>query len=174
MNNYNKTILIKLIKIIILVIFFFTSNSLANNTLGDNSGKPLPRFISIKSSEANLRVGPNKDYPIILKYTYKNLPLMVIDEFDKWRKVVDWENNVGWIHLSLLSNKRFGIINKKINKYASVYSKPDHRLIGQVGSGNIVRINKCIDIWCEIKVENYKGWTKKTNIWGTFKDEVFN
>ena len=99
---------------------------------------------------------------------------MVIDEFDKWRKVVDWENNVGWIHLSLLSNKRFGIIKKKTDKYANVYAKPDHHLIGQVGSGNIVKINKCINIWCEIKVEKYKGWTKKTNIWGAFKDEDFN
>lgn len=161
-------------KIFILIIFFLTSNLLANNKFGENSGKPLPRFISIKSSEANLRIGPSKDYPIILKYIYKNIPLMVIEEFDDWRKVVDWESKVGWIHLSLLSNKRYGVINKKHNKYANVYVKPNNQLIGQVGSGNIVKINKCVDIWCEIKINKYKGWTKKTNIWGTFEDEDFN
>lgn len=174
MNKYNIRKNIKLIEFIILIIFFFTSNSLANNKFGDFSGKPLPRFISIKSSESNLRVGPNKDYPIILKYTYKNLPLMVIEEFDKWRKVIDWENNVGWIHLSLLSNKRFGIIKEKKDKYADVYAKPNNHLIGKIGSGNIVKINKCIDIWCEIKVDKYGGWIKKTNIWGAFRDEDFN
>ena len=174
MNTYDIRKNIKLIEFIILIIFFFTSNSLANNKFGDFSGKPLPRFISIKSSESNLRVGPNKDYPIILKYTYKNLPLMVIEEFDKWRKVIDWENNVGWIHLSLLSNKRFGIIKEKKDKYADVYAKPNNHLIGKIGSGNIVKINKCIDIWCEIKVDKYGGWINKTNIWGAFRDEDFN
>ena len=161
-------------KVFIIIIFFFTSNLLANDKLGDNSGKPLPRFISIKSSEANLRIGPSKDYPIILKYTYKNLPLMVIDEFDKWRKVVDWEKNEGWIHLSLLSNKRFGIIKKKKDNYANVYAKPDNNLVGKLGSGNIVKINKCINVWCKIKLDKHRGWIKKTNIWGTFEDEVFN
>ena len=99
---------------------------------------------------------------------------MVVDEIDQWRKIVDWNSNEGWIHLSLLSNKRFGIINKKKNKYADVFSKPNGRLKGQIGSGNIVKLNKCVDKWCKIKIDKYSGWIKKIKIWGVFEDEDFD
>ena len=38
----------------------------------------LPRFVSLKSNDANLRVGPSINYPIELKYIQKNLPLEII------------------------------------------------------------------------------------------------
>ena len=46
----------------------------------------LPRFVSLKSNDVNLRVGPSVNYPIELKYTQNNLPVEIIDEFDVWRK----------------------------------------------------------------------------------------
>ena len=55
-------------RIVFFIIFFYSCNLLANTTLGENSGKPLPRFISLKSSEANLRIGPSKDYKKVLIY----------------------------------------------------------------------------------------------------------
>ena len=47
----------------------------------------LPRFVSLKSDDVNLRVGPSMNYPIELKYTQNNLPIEVIDEFDVWRDI---------------------------------------------------------------------------------------
>ena len=67
----------------------------------------LPRFVSLKSDDVNLRVGPSMNYPIELKYTQNDLPIEVIDEYDVWRKVKDHENNIGWLHKSLIKGERF-------------------------------------------------------------------
>ena len=100
-----------MIKIIFILLLLFSYPTFSD--VGKDSEKPIPRFISLKSSEANMRVGPSTKYPKILQYIFPTIPLKVIDEEDVWRKVVDWENNEGWIHSSLLSNIRFGIVEKQ-------------------------------------------------------------
>ena len=39
------------------------------------SGLPLPRFVSLKSGEVNLRTGPGKRYPIDWIYRRRGLPV---------------------------------------------------------------------------------------------------
>jgi len=132
----------------------------------------IPRYVSLKSEQANLRVGPSKDYPIILQYTYPTMPLKVIGEYEKWRKVIDIEKNEGWIFVNLLSSKRFGIINPKENSI-KVFKKPNDKIIGEIGKGNIVKLNKCMNNWCKIKIQSYNGWVKSKFIWGVFDNENF-
>ena len=166
----------QIFKIIIIFLFslIYSLSLIANNNIGSDSRNPIPRFVSIKSSEANLRVGPDTDYPIILKYILPHIPLKVEDEFDKWRKIVDSENNKGWIHVSLLSNNRYGIIKEKLNGYVNMLKKPNGNAIGSIGSGNIVKLKKCEDNWCLIIYENHEGWLKNNYIWGLFNNENFD
>ena len=71
------------------------------------TGLKIPRFVSLKSNDVNLRVGPSINYPIDIKYIQKNLPIEIIDEFDVWRKIKDHEKNIGWLHKSLIKGDRF-------------------------------------------------------------------
>ena len=64
---------------IILLLFLFMSFNLYSET-GAITGLDIPRFVSLKSNDVNLRVGPSKNYPIEIKYTKKNLPIEIIDE----------------------------------------------------------------------------------------------
>ena len=155
----------------ILIIFIFCSSVYANTDVGTNSGKKIPRFVSLKSSEANLRIGPSLDYPIILQYVVKNIPLKVIDEFNDWRKIEDWNNNSGWMHLSLLSSSRFGIIKRDIN---NIYKKPNGNIIGIIGKDNIIKLKKCERNWCLFSIKKLKGWLKKDSVWGVFNNENFD
>ncbi len=70
------------------------------------TGLPIPRFVSLASAEVNLRAGPGRQYPIEVVYRRRGLPVEVIDEFDTWRRIRDWEGTVGWVHGSLLSGRR--------------------------------------------------------------------
>ena len=54
------------------------------------SGLPLPRFVSLRSAEVNMRAGPSVRYPVEWVYRRAGLPVEVIAEFDTWRKVRDW------------------------------------------------------------------------------------
>ena len=82
---------------IIFIIFIF-NKSIYSDTIGQVTGYQLPRFVSLKTNESNLRVGPSLNYPIKIKYLYSNIPIEIIKEYKDWRKVNDFEGNEGWMH----------------------------------------------------------------------------
>ena len=73
---------------------------------GRSTGLPLPRFVSLAADRVNVRFGPGKQYPINWVFARKGLPVEIIEEFDTWRKIRDYDGEEGWIHSSLLSSRR--------------------------------------------------------------------
>ena len=125
-------------------------------------------FLSLKKNEVNLRQGPSFKYPIILTYKKKYLPILVLDKFETWRKVKDFENNSGWIHISQLSKKKSAINTKNnsvLYKKSTIYSKP----IATLEIGRLVLIEKCKVKWCKITTGDFKGWVFKSSLWGKLK-----
>ena len=99
-------------------------------------------FLSLKNNEVNLRQGPSFEYPIKLIYKKKYLPVEILDKFETWRKIIDFDNNSGWIHTSQLSKKKTAINieeNSLLFKKPTVYSKP----IAKLEIGRLVLIQKC-------------------------------
>ncbi len=145
--------------ILLFIILFFHTNTFSGENLF---------FLTLKNEEVNLRQGPSFEYPIKFIYKKKNLPIVVIDKSDNWRKVKDFENNSGWIHISQLSKKKSGINTKNhsiVYKKPTIYSKP----IVKLEIGRLVLIKKCKKKWCKIKTDNYSGWIFKNALWGRIK-----
>ena len=67
------------------------------------SGLPVPRFVTLKSDNVNMRAGPGTEYPVLWHYRKEGLPLRVEAEFGVWRKVVDHDGTTGWMHHSVVS-----------------------------------------------------------------------
>ena len=63
-------------------------------------------FLSLKKNEVNLRQGPSLEYPIKLIYKKKYLPVIILDKSGPFRKIRDFENNTGWVHIALLTKKK--------------------------------------------------------------------
>jgi SH3-like domain-containing protein len=63
----------------------------------------LPRFVSLKFGDANLRTGPGSGYPIKFHFNCKWYPLEVIAEFEHWRLVRDVVNHRAWIRSTMVS-----------------------------------------------------------------------
>ena len=122
------------------------------------------KFLSLKKNKVNVRYGPSFDSEI--KYVYKkiNLPVKQIDQKENFRRVIDLNNNNGWIHVSQLKKGKSVIVleNKILFKKPSKFSKP----ISRLEKGRLLIIKKCQNKWCNVKTENYTGWLKKENIWG--------
>ena len=149
--------------LIILVLFFsilfFLPRSFANESVN---------FLSLKNNEVYVRVGPSKEYPIKFIYKKKYLPLEVLDKSETWRKIKDFENNSGWIHISQLSKKKSAINiknNSILYKRPTIYSEP----IAKLEIGRLVLIKKCKEKWCKITSGNYSGWISEIFLWGKFK-----
>ena len=182
MKNFNnwqiKCINVKIeivVKSILLVLFFcLLNNTSYSNEIGQVTGYKIPRFVALKSDEVNVRIGSSTNYPIILKYITKNMPVEITDEYERWRKIRDREGNEGWIYGDLLKGDRFAIIIKNNKSNIYVFSKPDGVPIGEIGKLNIVTIKVCLKKWCKIKFDSHKGWVNKKNLWGIYKNETIN
>ena len=138
------------------LILFFCPFSLASENFV---------FLTLKNNKVNLRQGPSFDYPIKLIYNKKFLPVIVLEKYDTWRKIKDFENNSGWIHISQLSKKK-SVINIKnesvLYKKSTIYSEP----IAKIETGRLLLIKKCKVNWCKITSGNYEGWVLKNYLWG--------
>ena len=83
-------------------LFFFFTNSHAQNEY----------YLTLRNDKVNLRQGPSLEHPIKLIYKKKYLPVLIIDKSYNFRKIIDHENNSGWIHISQLSKKNMLLIIK--------------------------------------------------------------
>ncbi len=158
------------IVIVLISIIIFSQVSIAN--IGKETGLEIPRYVSLKSDDANIRVGPSKNYPIEIKYIKKNYPLKVLDEYEEWRKVEDFKRNIGWIHKSLISGTRTGIVLSNDNKNIKLLNTLNGNVIGEIGKGNIVFLEKCKIDWCFVSLGDFEGWMDKNYIWGIKEKEI--
>ena len=135
-----------------LLIFFITSS---------NAGEI---FVSLKKNKVNVRYGPSFEADI--KYVYKkiNLPLKQIDKKENFRRIIDFKNNSGWIHISQLkkSNSVIATKDKVLFKKTTSFAKP----VAQIKEGRLLILEKCEKSWCRITSEEFEGWIKTDNIWG--------
>ena len=159
-------------QIIIAFISIIIFSQICNAEVGKETGLEIPRYISLKSNDANIRVGPSKNYPIEIKYIKKNYPLKVLDEYEEWRKVEDFNRNIGWIHKSLISGIRTGIVLSNDNKKIKLLNTLDGNVIGEIGNGNIVFLEKCKIDWCLVSLGDFEGWMDKNYIWGVKEKEI--
>ncbi len=157
-------------KIVFISMIIFCQVSNAN--VGKETGLEIPRYVSLKSDDANIRVGPSKNYPIEIKYVKRNYPLKVLEEYEEWRKVEDFNNNIGWIHKSLISGIRTGIVLSNDSKNIKLFNTLDGSVIGEIGMGNIVFLEKCKIDWCLVSSGKFKGWMDKKYIWGVKEKEI--
>ena len=124
-------------------------------------------FLSLKKNKVNVRYGPGFDYPVKYIYNKIHLPIKLIDKKENFRRIIDLKNNSGWVHISQLKKSNSFIIleNKVLFKKASNFSQPILRL----EKGRMLLIKKCLINWCNVKTDNYYGWVKTNNIWGSIK-----
>ncbi|MDR2107666.1 MAG: hypothetical protein LBO73_04080 [Holosporaceae bacterium] len=126
-------------------------------------------FVSLKSSNANLRVGPGKEYPVSWIFVKSGLPAMLTAEFEQWRKVKFADGIEGWIHQNMISPKNTAIV---VVPYAVIYKHAS-------GPGPVARAEKNVivrvlqkDKGGRVKAEaaNIKGWIRKQDLWGVGED----
>ena len=135
---------------------------------------PIPRFVSLASSEVNVRTGPGRKYPVKWVYRQKQMPVEIILEFDAWRKIRDQDGAVGWVHGSLLSGRRFAVSQGE--NVITVTSKPrtDSKPKLKLEAGVRLRLHECIHVWCKVEVAETKGWVQKNFLWGVYPQEKFD
>ena len=161
---------------LIIIIITIASDSIAAH-FTENF---ISYYASIKSSEVNVRKGPNSRYPIEWVYVKKGEPVEVIAQFEHWFKIKDYNGDEGWVRSVMITKKRTGIVigkqkNEELKSYVNLYNEPDpsSRIIANIESSKRVAISKCKKQYCEIKIANLSGWIEKKDLWGVYRNEEF-
>lgn len=139
-----------------------------------DSGLPLPRFVSLRAAEVNLRTGPGVQYPVDWIFQRESLPVEIIKEYRTWRLVRDWQGTQGWIHQSMLSGKRTFMVT---GKERTIRADPDvkSRAVAIIEPPALGELLSCPQGsgWCQIRARGSEGWLRKVEIWGVYPNEAF-
>ncbi|WP_394179559.1 SH3 domain-containing protein [Yoonia maritima] len=139
--------------------------------LGPETNLPLPRFVSLKASEANVRRGPSLSHRIDWVFQRRNMPLQVIAEYGHWRRVIDRDGQGGWIHYTMLSGVRTVLVEGDDTPIRSRPSE-DATENAVLEHGVIARLGDCTPSWCELSAGGYGGWAPKSVLWGVSEAEI--
>jgi SH3-like domain-containing protein len=131
------------------------------------------RFMSLRSDKVNVRTGPGTRYPIEWVFVKKGFPVEVTAAHDTWRKVRDWEGTEGWVHQSMLSDRRALLVAGQIRGLRSE-PKESAELLARLEPGVIGRLERCAGEWCRATVGGYQGWLKRKELWGVSPAEEFD
>lgn len=157
-------------KSLFLMLMLVSFSAEAANT----SGLPIPRFVSLKNAETNVRTGPGQRYPIAWVYRREDMPVEVIEEFDLWRKIRDVEGTTGWVHKAMLDGKRNALLKSKEAHSIRLAPEAKAKAILKAEPMVIVRLVECDKEWCRVQISGRKGWIEKKYLWGVYKEEVFD
>ncbi|MBN8530813.1 MAG: SH3 domain-containing protein [Alphaproteobacteria bacterium] len=140
--------------------------------IGEDSKLPLPRFVSLRSQEVNVRTGPGTRYPIRVVFKKQAYPVKITDEFDYWRKITDDADNEGWVHKNMLTAKRTAVVTGA-EQVARNDPEPNSAPLFRVEPGVIGTLKACGVQMCRLEIEGLKGWVPKQSLWGVLPGEVF-
>lgn len=157
--------------ILLAAVAFALPTSAFSGVRGPVTNLPMPRFVSMKTDEGNVRRGPSLTHQIDWVFKHEDMPLQVVAEFGHWRRVQDSDGIGGWMHYSLLSGVRTVVVQEK---QVQLRIKPSLAAVTRAYAdrGVIARLGDCEVAWCELRVAGVKGWVEKASIWGVAAQEV--
>ncbi|WP_198365084.1 SH3 domain-containing protein [Roseomonas sp. KE0001] len=144
-------------------------------SLGSATGLPIPRFVSLRSDEVNLRIGPDTRFPIEWTYQRRDLPVEILREYNQWRRIRDMDGTEGWVHQSTLAGRRTFLVRGEERSLHSAEGEAS-AVVARLMPGVVGRIRSCKagSNWCEVQVEGHRGYIQRSAIWGLQAGEEVN
>ena len=146
---------------------------LAVSTTASAQDKKPPYWASIASGEAMMRGGPGRNYPGIWLYKRRDLPIRVVQVYPNWRKIEDPDGQQGWMLVTLLSDRRTGIVKAGEPRDIRVKPEANAPVRYRAEAGVVGRLEKCDGTWCRFEVGKRKGWIAQGELWGVSEGEAF-
>ncbi|MDR3531968.1 MAG: SH3 domain-containing protein [Rhodopila sp.] len=139
----------------------------------DGAPSKLPRFVSLRSDDVNMRAGPGTRYRIDWVYKRRDLPVEIEREFDVWRWVRDADGIQGWVHQATLMGRRSFIVQKADATLRSDASDTASA-VAILKPGVIGRIRSCAasSDWCNVQTGSYRGFLRREQFWGVLPGEA--
>ena len=136
----------------------------------DAQKRQPPYYASIAAGKARMRTGPARTYPATWLYVRADLPIKVVAVYRDWRKIEDPDGTQGWMLVTLLSDRRTGIVQGGIAELHAGRSTGSP-VNWRAEPGVVGWISRCDAHWCRFDVKGRTGYVEKSAIWGVGADE---
>ncbi|AYD01835.1 SH3 domain-containing protein [Neorhizobium sp. NCHU2750] len=142
---------------------------------GRSTGFPIPRFVSIKSNKAYMRVGPSMDYATKWVYSARGLPMEIIEEYGNWRQVRDQDGVTGWMLAPLLSGQRTAVVGPWYKKPVPLHYSPSRTsgIAAELAPKVRLYLKHCDGSWCDVSLQTQDlgGYVAQAALWGVYPQE---
>lgn len=152
MKRLNIEIIIKTMATVMIVLLIIPGLAIAEQRL------------SVTAGIANMRSGPGTNNDVLWQVEQYH-PVRIIEKKGNWYKIKDFENDVAWLHKSLLG-KVEGVIT--IKDKCNVRSKPNTKssVLFTVEKGVPFKVLSRKGNWIKIEhADGDIGWIYKTLVW---------
>lgn len=120
--------------------------------------------LAVSANIANIRSGPGTKYDVLWQVE-KYYPIDVIEKNGEWYHFRDFENDEGWVHVSLVKNIKT-VITKKKRCYIRSGPGPKYDVVFTVATGIPFKILKQKGNWLNVvHADGDDGWIYKTLVW---------
>lgn len=142
---------------------------------GRETGMPVPRFVSLKTGNARMRIGPSIDYGTHWIYRAKGIPLEITEEYGNWRQVRDHDGISGWMYAPLLSGHRTAVVGPWISTATPLYGAASSRakVLADLQAKVRMAIDRCDGNWCKVSLHGHdiSGYVEQASLWGVYPGE---
>ena len=122
------------------------------------------QMVSIKGDTVNMRAAPAGEVQWQLGRGY---PLKVVERKGDWLRVVDFENDQGWVSRRFTSRTPHAIVKSHV---ANVRSGPGtkYRVLRRAEYGDVFRVLEKRKSWMRVQDEGARtGWIARRLLWGS-------
>lgn len=156
------------------------AGSRAGTRIGNVTGLPVPRFVSIKSSPVNVRGGPSTNHRVLWVFVRKGVPVEVTAEFENWRRIRDVDGDQGWVfHTLIEGTRRVMVIGPDPGRPREGDAVPLHHapdgaspVLALVEPGVTGRLETCAQGWCAVRMGPYEGFIEASSLYGVYPHEA--
>lgn len=122
-------------------------------------------YVSVKGDNVNVRTGAGTNYEVSMEL-FKGYPLKVVSTQGEWLKIVDFENDSGWIHQSLVSEGNTVIVNGNKNVNMRAEASTNSSIVATVDRGVVMTKLETQGKWIKLKHSSgLIGWIYKPLLW---------
>ena len=122
-------------------------------------------YVSVEGDNVNVRTGPGTNYEVSMEL-FDGYPLKVVSTQGEWLKVVDFENDSGWIHQSLVTDGDTVIVNGNKNVNMRAEASTNSAIVATVDRGVVLTKLETNGKWVKLKHSSgLIGWIYKPLLW---------
>jgi len=129
------------------------------------SGSFAADYVSVKGDNVNVRTGAGTNYEVSMEL-FQGYPLKVVSTQGEWLKIVDFENDSGWIHQSLVTTGNTNIVNGNKNVNMRAEASTNSQIVATVDRGVVMTRLETKGKWVKLKhASGLIGWIYKPLLW---------